>query len=204
MTGANTYIRNPAAYTNPSGNINIVMPIRSSATPGPGPESLPSPSEPTPAPILAPTSENQNATNRPGTATAIFSPGPSNSKTEFETVLATLINDLPGSKGNGAELAERVTASISEALKKQASGFLKDNCRWRLLANLVREHQRLVLAILWGNYPPRYLATAPEKELQDRILVMNSHEQGDFEARLRRSASGPDPSVSLTLYLTSL
>lgn len=119
-------------------------------------------------------------------------------------MLATLINDQPGFTGNAAELAERVTVGISEALKNQALGFLPDNHRWRLLADLVRAHHRLVLAIIWGNCSPHYLATAPEKELQDRILLMNSQAQGDFNTQLQRSASDPDPSVSRTLITSPL
>lgn len=113
-------------------------------------------------------------------------------------MLATLVNNQPGYTGNAAELAERVTVGISEALQEQAWGFLPDNYRWRLLANLVREHDRLVPAIMWGNCMPDYLATAPEKELQDRILLMNSQAQGDFVAQLQRSARAPDPSVCPT------
>lgn len=123
---------------------------------------------------------------------------------DFEKVLATLVNDQPGYTGNGAELAEGVTVGVSDALKKQAWGFLPDNHRWRLLLNLVREHHRLVLAIMWGNYRPEYLATAPEKELRGRILLMNSQTQGDFNAQLRRSASTPDPSVCPTLITSHL
>ncbi|KAM0515209.1 hypothetical protein ACHAPE_006165 [Trichoderma viride] len=188
ITGANTYIRNPAAYTNPSGNTGTIMPIRPSPTPQQGAESLPSPPGPSSAPVVAPTSGDPNVT------TSLFSQSRNHSKTEFENVLATLVNKQPGYTGNAAELAERVTVGISEALQKQAWGFLPDNYRWRLLVTLVREHDRLVPAIMWGNCTPDYLATAPEKELQDRILLMNSQAQGDFVAQLQRSASAPDPS----------
>lgn len=192
ITGANTYIRNPAAYTNPSGNTSTIMPIRPSPTPQQGAESLPSPPGPSSAPVVAPTSGNANTT------TSLFSQSRNHSKTEFEYVLATLVRDQPGYTGNAAELAERVTVGISKALQKQAWGFLPDNYRWRLLVNLVREHHRLVPAIMWGNCTPQYLATAPEKELQDRILLMNSQAQGDFNTQLQRSASAPDPSVCPT------
>ncbi|KAM0459478.1 hypothetical protein ACHAPV_005666 [Trichoderma viride] len=194
ITGANTYIRNPAAYTNLSGNINAIMPIRPSPTPQQGAESLPSPPGPNSEPILAPTAGNPDTTNVPNTMTSLFSQSRNHSKTDFENVLATLVNEQHGYTGNGAELAERVTVGISKALKNQAWGFLPDNYRWRLLVNLVREHNRLVPAIMWGNYTPHYLATAPEKELQDRILLMNSQAQGDFNTQLQRSASAPDPS----------
>lgn len=198
MTGANTYIRNPAAYTNPSENMDAIMPIRPSPTPQQGAESLPSPPGPSSAPGMAPTSGNPNST------TSLFSQSRNHSKTDFENVLATLIRDQPGYTGNAAELAERVTVGISEALKNQAWGFLPDNHRWRLLVDLIREHRRLVPAIIWGNCSPLYLATAPEKVLQDKILLMNSQAQGDFNTQLQRSASDPDPSVSRTFVISRL
>lgn len=181
------------------------MPIRPSPTPQQGAESLPSPPGPNSEPILAPTAGNPDTTNVPNTMTSLFSQSRNHSKTDFENVLATLVNEQHGYTGNGAELAERVTVGISKALKNQAWGFLPDNYRWRLLVNLVREHNRLVPAIMWGNYTPHYLATAPEKELQDRILLMNSQAQGDFNTQLQRSASAPDPSVCPThITCTSL
>ncbi|EHK41190.1 hypothetical protein TRIATDRAFT_321436 [Trichoderma atroviride IMI 206040] len=194
IPGANTYIMNSAAYTNPSGNKNVIMPFRPSPTPQQGAESLPSPPGPSSAPMLALTSGNPDTTNVPNTTTSLFSQSRNHSKTDFENVLATLVNEQRVQTVNAAELAERVTVGISEALKKQAWGFLPDNHRWRLLVSLIREHDRLVPAIIWGNYTPEYLATAPEKELQDRILLMNSQTQGDFNTQLQRSASAPDPS----------
>lgn len=110
-------------------------------------------------------------------------------------MLAILISHQPGYIGNGTELAEKITVGIADALKKQASGFLPDNSRWRLLVNLIGEHNRLVLAIIWGNCTPDYLATAPDKEIYSRISLMNSQPWDDFVAQLRRSASAPDPSV---------
>lgn len=200
ITGANTYIRNPAAYTNPSGNVNTTMPIRPSPTPQQRAESLLTPPGPSSVPVMAPTSGSLNTT------TPLFSQSqsPNHPKTDFENVLATLVKNQPAYTGNAAELAERVTVGISEALKFQGRGFPPDNLRWRLLATLVREHHRLVPAIMWGNCSPHYLATAPEKVLQDRILLMNSQAQGDFDAQLQRSASNPDPSVSQTLATSPL
>lgn len=114
---------------------------------------------------------------------------------DFEKVLASLISGQLGYTGNGTELAEKITVGVADALKEQAMGFVPDNLRWRLLLNLVREHHRFVLAIMWGNCSPVYLATAPDKEIHNRVSLMNSQPQDDFDAQLRRSASAPDPSV---------
>ncbi|KAH6610691.1 hypothetical protein Trco_000711 [Trichoderma cornu-damae] len=84
--------------------------------------------------------------------------------------------------------------AISNAQRKQAMGFLPDNARWRLLLGLIQSHHRFVLAMVWGNCTPDYLASAPEEEIQNRISIMNSQSEGDFVAQLQRSANTPDPS----------
>ncbi|UKZ88291.1 uncharacterized protein TrAFT101_004053 [Trichoderma asperellum] len=194
ITGANTYIRNPAAFTNPSENTNVIMPIRSSSTPEQGAEARPRPPDPSSASILASTPTNPHAVTTPSQTTSLFSQPRTQAKMDFEKVLATLISGQLGYTGNGTELAEKITVGVADALKEQAKGFVPDNLRWRLLLNLVREHHRLVLAIMWGNCSPEYLATAPDKEIHNRISLMNSQPQDDFDAQLRRSASAPDPS----------
>lgn len=140
----------------------------------------------------------------PGKTTPLFIQTQAPDKLEFKKVLATFINGQPGYTSKGTELAEQITVSVADALKKQALGFLQDNIRWRLLLNLVREHHRLVLAIMCGNCTPDYLATAPDREIHDRISLMNSQLEDDFEAQLRRSASAPDPSVCPTLITPHL
>ncbi|KAL7927987.1 hypothetical protein ACQKWADRAFT_18702 [Trichoderma austrokoningii] len=199
ITGANTYIRNPAAFISPSGNANAAMPIMSSSsTPEQGAVSLPDPQGPTSAPVLGSTSVNPNAIS-------IFSQSRDHSKAEFENVLRRVVNELPGYMGNGAELARRVTLGISEAFREQGLGFVPNNRRWQVLTELVQKHHRLVLAIMWEIYSPKYLATASAEDLHNRISLMNYQAQGDFIAQLQRSASGPDPSVCSTLVsLTSL
>ncbi|KAL6908803.1 hypothetical protein GGI43DRAFT_393693 [Trichoderma evansii] len=193
MTGANTYIRNPAAFASLSENTNTIMPIRFSSTPERGAESAARPPAPSSAPILA-SSINPNAIDMPSKPTSLFSQPRTPLKMEFEKVLAILISHQPGYTGNGTELAEKITVGIADALKKQAEGFVPDNLRWRLLVNLIGEYNRLMLAIIWGNCTPDYLATAPEKEIRNRITLMNSQPLDDFDAQLRRSASAPDPS----------
>ncbi|KAM0253883.1 hypothetical protein ACHAQJ_007115 [Trichoderma viride] len=92
------------------------------------------------------------------------------------------------------EMAGKLTTAIANAQKKQALGFLPDNARWRLLRSHIQNHGRFMLAIVWGNCTPDYLATAPEEEIQRRISIMNSQSHNDFVAQLQRSANAPDPS----------
>lgn len=135
----------------------------------------------------------------PTTKTSLFSQPRSQSKGEFEKELAALIAGQPEYTGQGTELVEKLTTAIANAQRKQALGFLPDNARWRLLRSLVQNNHRFMLAMVWGNCTPDYLATAPEEEIQHRISIMNSQSQDDFIAQLRRSADTPDPSVCSTL-----
>lgn len=115
-----------------------------------------------------------------------------------------MIQGQPDFRGQGADLAGKITTAIAAEQRKQALGFLPDDARWRLLLNYIRNNPRFMLAIVWGNCTPDYLASAPEDEMHKRILTMNRQSHEDFAAQLRRSANEADPSVCLIILLSFL
>ncbi|KAL7789937.1 P-loop containing nucleoside triphosphate hydrolase protein [Trichoderma ceciliae] len=192
MAGANTFIGKANSGPNERENTQTlaVMPTRPAREPesrlGPGSSMEPA--------LGSTTSTNASPMTTPTRTASLFSQPRSQTKGAFEDELIKLIDGQQEFTGQGAELAAKLTTAIAIAQRKQALGFLPDNARWRLLLRHIKNHPRFMLAIVWGNCTPDYLASAPEEEIQNRISVMNCQSQEDFAAQLRRSANTPDPS----------
>ncbi|PTB64340.1 hypothetical protein BBK36DRAFT_1179123 [Trichoderma citrinoviride] len=217
IAGANTYIlkSNDYVFQPPATPANMqardAVPRWNSGPPAPGQpiSGQPNHGQPTPAQSTTGQATPRQQTPRaetestltgaslvtsPSGRPSIFSQPRSQAKDEFQIELARLIADQPVFASDSSGLAERVTAAIAEAQRKQAMGFLPDNARWRLLLSHIQKHPRFVLAILMGNCTPDYLVSAPDDEIETRISVMNDESEVSFSCRLKRSTAPPDPS----------
>ncbi|TFB06097.1 Protein CHROMATIN REMODELING 20 [Trichoderma ghanense] len=168
---------------------NLGQPTPGQSTPGHA-----TPRQQTPRPETGSTLTGTSLVTSPSGRPSIFSQPRSQAKDEFQIELARSIANQPVFAEDHEGWAERVTAEIALAQRRQALGFLPDNARWRLLLSHIQKHPRFVLAILLRNCTPEYLVSAPEDEIETRISVMNDESEVSFLRRLKRCTAPPDPS----------
>ncbi|KAL7950486.1 P-loop containing nucleoside triphosphate hydrolase protein [Trichoderma barbatum] len=159
-------------------------------------------SRPKPGQKSGSTSTGAELATTPGTGASLFSQRRSQAKIDFENELAKLIAPQPEFGTIATNMARNITVRITTAQREQGHGFLPDDARWRLLLSHIQNHHRFMLAIIWSNCTPAYLATAPEEEIQNRIAIMNNQSEDDFLNQLRRTFQTPDPSNLNNIHRT--
>lgn len=89
-----------------------------------------------------------------------------------------------------------VTSEIAKIRTEQNFGFIYNNRRWKTLTDMVRQNERLVLAIALRIIQPSYLATSDERVLEGKVVAITAMSPEKFEEEFIRGRRTETPKVS--------